>query len=75
MHFKLDIGLTNFFFPNNLKVNKYLGLYLGPNEYTQYYISNNNINNYIGLHKHRNKLNMEYALSGSQTVVSYLNIF
>jgi hypothetical protein len=37
MHFKIDISLTNFFLPNNLKVNKYLGLYLGPNKYTQYY--------------------------------------
>jgi hypothetical protein len=75
MHFKLDIGLTNFFFPNNLKVNKYLALYLGPNTYTQYYKSNNNLNYYKGLYKHRNKLNMEYALCGSEKVVSYFKYF
>ena len=46
MHFKLDIGLTNFFFPNNLKVNKYLALYLGPNKYTQHYTSSHNLKNY-----------------------------
>ena len=31
----------------------------------------NNLNNYKGLYKHRNKLNMEYALCGSKKVVSY----
>ena len=75
MHFKLDIGLTNFFFPNNLKVNKYLGLYLGPNKYTQYYKPYNNLMNYTGLYNHRNKLNMEYALCGSKKVVSYFKYF
>jgi hypothetical protein len=57
---KIDIGLTNFFFPNSLnKVNKYLGLYLGPNKYTQYYTSIHNLNHYKGMFKHRNKLNTE----------------
>jgi hypothetical protein len=76
MHGKIDIGLTNFFFNNNnLKVNKYLALYLGPNKYTQYYISSHNLNHYIWLYKHRNKLNMEYALCDSNKVVSYFKIY
>ena len=36
MHCKIDIGLTNFFFPNNLKVYNHF-TYLGPNIETQYY--------------------------------------
>ncbi len=72
--FKLDIGLTKFLY-NNLKVNKYLGLYLEPNKSTHYYKSNNNLNNYKGLYKHRNKLNMEYALSDLKKVVSYFKYF
>ncbi len=64
MHGKIDIGLTNFFFSNNLKVNKYLALYSGPNKYTQYYTSIHYLNHYKGLYKHRNKLNMEYTLCG-----------
>jgi hypothetical protein len=75
MHCKIDIGLTNFFFPNNLKVNKYLGLYLGPNKYTQYYKPYNNLMNYTGLYNRRNKINMEYALCGSKKVVSYFKYF
>ena len=76
MHGKIDIGLTNFFFNNNnLKVNKYLALYLGPNKYTQYYISSHNLNHYKWLYKHRNKLNMEYALCDSNKVVSYFKIY
>jgi hypothetical protein len=39
MHIKLDIGLTNIFFSNILKVNQYFGLYSGPYKYTQYYSS------------------------------------
>ncbi len=75
LHFKLDIGLTNFFSPNNLKVNECLGLYLGSNKYTQYYKANNNLNYYKGLYKHRNRLNMEYALCDSQKIVSYFKYF
>jgi hypothetical protein len=75
MHGKIDIGLTNFFFPNNLKVNTYLGLYLGPNTYTQYYKSINNLNYYKGLYKRRNKLNMEYALCDSKKIVSYFKYY
>ncbi len=38
MHGKIDIGLTNFFFPDNIKVNKYLGTYLEPNKHAQFII-------------------------------------
>jgi len=75
MHGKIDIGLTNFFFPNNLKVNTYLGLYLGPNTYTQYYKSINNLNYYKGLYKDRNKFNMNFALCGSKKIVSYFKYY
>ena len=64
MHGKIDIGLTNFFFNNNnLKVNKYLALYLGPNKYTQYYTSIRNLKKFVWLYKTKNKYicNMHYV--------------
>ena len=70
MHCKIDIGLTNFFFPGNLKINKYLCSYLGPNKETQFY----NYKNYEGLTQYKNILNMRYALRESEDVVSYFKI-
>ncbi len=50
MHDKIDIGLTNFFFPNNWKANNYLALYLGANKYTKHYTPIHNLNYYKGLY-------------------------
>ena len=57
MHCKIDIGLTNFFFPNNLKVYNYF-TYLGPNIETQYY----NFNGLKSLASYKNELNLKYAI-------------
>jgi hypothetical protein len=70
MHCKIDIGLTNFFFPGNLQVNKYLSSFLGPNKETQFY----NYKNYEGLVQYKNILNMRYGLRESEDVVSYFKI-
>ncbi len=54
---KIDIRWINFFFPNNLNVNKYLGLYISPNKDTLSY----NYKNYTGLLLYKSILTMKYA--------------
>ncbi len=41
MHGKIDIGLNNFFFPDNSNVDQYSGTYLGPNICKNYYSRGN----------------------------------
>ena len=70
MHCKIDIGLTNFFFPNNFKVYNYF-TYLGPNIETQYY----NFNGLKSLASYKNELNLKYAITDSKKVVSYFKTY
>ena len=58
MHCKIDIGLTNFFFPKKLNIYKYFS-YLGPNKQTQYY----NFKSLKSLATYKNELNMKYAIN------------